>query len=211
MSSESPDTATAVRPALEALRQALDDHLAEVEQRSGEQDPAVQDAYERLRNAAMEYDDALFDAYDEVTPFTFVEPQTAEPVEVATEHPQRLTLLVRVDLHVEDLARVLEAGRQARQVTATAEERLTTTGTATGAATPDNGVPEIDTHIGAALGAIVDAHGVDALREEPEEFGLTPAGSTLWVVDAIGGDLDDNPFGGIDEESLLLRDDEVYV
>lgn len=58
-----------VRSAAEALKAAIDTHLAAVENRSGENDPRVQQAYDALAAAAETYDDLLFSAYEEVTPF----------------------------------------------------------------------------------------------------------------------------------------------
>lgn len=58
---------------MDALKQALDAHLAAVEARAGENDPRVQAAYDALASAGEAYDDALFSAYEEVTPFGPVE------------------------------------------------------------------------------------------------------------------------------------------
>jgi hypothetical protein len=62
-----------VRSTLEALKSALDSHLAAVTSRAGENDPRVQAAYDSLASAAEAYDDALFSTYEEVTPFGPVE------------------------------------------------------------------------------------------------------------------------------------------
>jgi hypothetical protein len=62
-----------VRTAAEALKRAVDSHLAAVEARSGESDPVVQDAYTALPDRAQRYDDLLFEVHDEVTPFVFSE------------------------------------------------------------------------------------------------------------------------------------------
>ena len=70
---ESPATAEHVRSTLDALKTALESHLAAVESRAGENDPRVQAAYDVLASAAEAYDDALFSAYEEVTPFGPVE------------------------------------------------------------------------------------------------------------------------------------------
>jgi hypothetical protein len=70
---ESPATAEQVRSTLDALKTALESHLAAVESRAGENDPRVQAAYDVLASAAETYDDALFSAYEEVTPFGPVE------------------------------------------------------------------------------------------------------------------------------------------
>ncbi|WP_370439797.1 primosomal protein [Kineococcus halophytocola] len=48
---------------------ALEDHLAAAANRRGETDPAVADAYQRVADAFEVYEEAIYDAYDEVTPF----------------------------------------------------------------------------------------------------------------------------------------------
>jgi hypothetical protein len=56
------------RAALSALVAALETHLETAAVRRGEDDPAVVAAYERVAEAFSAYDDALMDAYGEVTP-----------------------------------------------------------------------------------------------------------------------------------------------
>jgi hypothetical protein len=70
---EIPATPEQVRAAVAGLKSALDTHLAAVEARAGENDPHVQAAYDALASAGEAYDDALFSAYEEVTPFGPVE------------------------------------------------------------------------------------------------------------------------------------------
>ena len=69
MPDEFPATPEQVRAAVDGLKSALDAHLAAVESRAGENDPHVQAAYDALASAGEAYDDALFSAYEEVTPF----------------------------------------------------------------------------------------------------------------------------------------------
>ncbi|MGW3464248.1 hypothetical protein ACWDE9_33745, partial [Streptomyces olivaceoviridis] len=69
MSDAAQPTAAEVRAAAEAVKTALDRHLAAVERRSGEDDPAVSEAFNQLAAAAEAYDELLYDRYDEVTPF----------------------------------------------------------------------------------------------------------------------------------------------
>lgn len=57
------------RAALDRLTAALEAHLQAVARRSGEADPAVVSAYQTLADAFETYDEALYTAYDEVTPF----------------------------------------------------------------------------------------------------------------------------------------------
>lgn len=57
------------RAALDRLVAALEAHLQAAERRHGENDPAVVAAYTTLADAFETYDEALMDAFDEVTPF----------------------------------------------------------------------------------------------------------------------------------------------
>lgn len=70
MADDTPSaTPEQVRAAVDVLKAALDAHLAAVESRAGENDPRVQAAYDALAAAGEAYDDVLFAAYEEVTPF----------------------------------------------------------------------------------------------------------------------------------------------
>jgi hypothetical protein len=60
---------TEPRAALDRLIAALEAHLSAAGRRAGEADPAVVSAYQTLADAFEAYDEALYDAYDEVTPF----------------------------------------------------------------------------------------------------------------------------------------------
>jgi hypothetical protein len=57
------------RDALDRFVAALEAHLDAVRRRTGEADPAVVAAYQTLADAFETYDGALYDAFDEVTPF----------------------------------------------------------------------------------------------------------------------------------------------
>ncbi|GAA1156175.1 hypothetical protein [Ornithinicoccus hortensis] len=56
------------RAALSALVAALETHLELAAVRRGDDDPAVEAAYQKVADAFEAYDDALLDAYGEVTP-----------------------------------------------------------------------------------------------------------------------------------------------
>ncbi|WP_161965162.1 hypothetical protein [Ornithinimicrobium cerasi] len=56
------------RAALSSLVAALERHLETAAVKRGDDDPAVVEAYERIAEAFTAYDDALMDAYGEVTP-----------------------------------------------------------------------------------------------------------------------------------------------
>ncbi|RKS67945.1 hypothetical protein CLV35_3851 [Motilibacter peucedani] len=62
-----------VRTAARAFVTAFDRHLRTVETRSGEADPRVAEAFGELRTAFLDYEDTLYDVYDEVVPFEVVE------------------------------------------------------------------------------------------------------------------------------------------
>ena len=61
------------RAALDRLVAALEAHLQAASRRHGEADPAVVAAYQTLADAFETYDEALYTAYDEVTPFVLYE------------------------------------------------------------------------------------------------------------------------------------------
>jgi hypothetical protein len=61
------------RAALDRLIAALEAHLQAASRRTGEADPAVVTAYQTLADAFESYDEALYGAYDEVTPFVLYE------------------------------------------------------------------------------------------------------------------------------------------
>ena len=58
------------RTELTRLLDALEAHLTAVVNRTGEHDPAVDEAYVEIANAFEAYEDALFEAYNEVTPLS---------------------------------------------------------------------------------------------------------------------------------------------
>ncbi|MEJ5915595.1 primosomal protein [Pseudokineococcus sp. 1T1Z-3] len=60
---------TEPRAALARLVGALEGHLDAVERRRSDSDPVVKDAYQKLSDAFEAYDEALYEEFDEVTPF----------------------------------------------------------------------------------------------------------------------------------------------
>lgn len=64
---------TSPRDALDRLVAALEAHYGAVTRRTGEADPAVIAAYQTLADAFEMYDNALYDKFDEVTPFELVD------------------------------------------------------------------------------------------------------------------------------------------
>ena len=178
----------------------------------------MQEAYSALHEAAEAYDNALFDAYEEVTPFQFVdldegegdedegdeaEGDEAEDADEAdddetVEEPSRLALLVRRDYDVVDRAALLAAGREAY-------------GEIWPEGAPDEATADVD-RPERAVYQLLHAYGVDGLDGRAEEAGLEPTGGTLWVVDLDEDDetLDEAPFTGVDADRLVYRLDEVY-
>jgi hypothetical protein len=61
------------RAALDRLIAALEAHYSAVSSRRGEDDPAVDDAYDVLADAFEVYDDALGTVHGEATPFYLAE------------------------------------------------------------------------------------------------------------------------------------------
>lgn len=193
-------SATQVRAAAAAFKTAIDAHLVAVENRSGESDPAVQETYDQLREAGLVYDDLLFDAFEEVTPFEApeVSPEDAVEVSTATGPPERVGLVTRHDFTVIDPEALLDAGREAYREN-----------------WPDDGEEATEkqvSHLGAAVYEIASAYGLDGMEERAEDNGLLPEGSTTWVVDT--GDVDehwrDHAFSALMAAPVLYRLDEVY-
>ncbi len=190
------------RAAAEALKSAIDRHLTACEQRSGESDPAVQDAYEALREAAQVYDDTLFEAYDEVTPFELADAPGEPPVEVADPRaPETFTLLLRRDYDIVDADALFAAGDEARAAGDGADvlagENLDS--------------DDVGEQIGRAVFELIRAYGVDGLTARSDEVGLEPVAGTMWLIDELEGAVEEQPFDGIDEQLLLFRIDEVYA
>ena len=66
------------RAALDRLIAALEAHFNAVQARHGDDDPAVDDAYDVLADAFEVYDDALGTVYGEATPFYLGEEEDEE-------------------------------------------------------------------------------------------------------------------------------------
>jgi hypothetical protein len=180
------------RAAAEALKSAIDEHLAACETRAGEQDETVEAAYGRLREAAESYDDALFDEYDEVTPFEFSAGPIWEAAEVTDARlPPRLSVLVRRDFTVQSPEDLLAAAL---------------------ATSPEGDEPAESQGPIDALGTLLDRSGIDALTWAGDT-GLRYLGGTVWVLvrDVDDDTLDPAPFVAVDESRLLLRLDEKVV
>ncbi|GAQ64565.1 MULTISPECIES: hypothetical protein [Streptomyces] len=192
MSDAAQPTAAEVRAAAEAVKTALDRHLAAVERRSGEDDPAVYEAFNELAAAAEEYDELLYDRYDEVTPFEI--PGTEDmPPYTGPEEPGALSVLIRRDYTVAEPQRLLAQGRRVEA----AEEPAGSEGAAS--------------TVHGALGLLFGEFEPDEIVSRHKEFGLEEGDSTLWVTaaddSAEPGEWLEAPFDGVDPQRVVCRFD----
>ncbi|MEV7206353.1 MULTISPECIES: hypothetical protein [unclassified Streptomyces] len=192
MSDAAQPTAAEVRAAAEAVKTALDRHLAAVERRSGEEDPAVYDAFNELAAAAEAYDELLYDRYDEVTPFEIPGEDTLPPY-TGPEEPSALSVLIRRDYAVAEPQRLMA---QARRVEAA-------DGEGPGAETSDT--------VHGALGLLFGEFEPDEIASRHKEFGLEEGDSTLWVTaadeSAEPGEWLEAPFEQVDPQRVVCRFD----
>jgi hypothetical protein len=190
-----------VRDAAERFKAAIDAHLTACEQRSSDADPAVQEAYDTLRQVGLAYDDLLFDAYEEVTPFEAPDVTDDEEWAALAEAgtvSDRLSVLSRRDFTIADPAELIEAGRAAYlelfpdDVEAQADERVTDPG--------------------AAVQQMLQAYGQEGVEERADDSGLVPEGSTTWVLAAVEPPADwrEHAFTGAHPRRLVARYDEVF-
>ena len=73
------------RVSLEALISALQEHLAAATNKRGDDDPALEHAYQALADAFEGYEDALYDATSEVTPLDIFEDEDDDEDDVDFE------------------------------------------------------------------------------------------------------------------------------
>ncbi|MFC7985058.1 hypothetical protein [Streptomyces sp. NPDC057336] len=193
MSDAAQPTAAEVRAAAEAVKTALNRHLAAVERRSGEDDPAVYDAFNQLAAAAEAYDELLYDRYDEVTPFEIPGADDSLPPYDGPEEPSALSVLIRRDYAVAEPQRLMA---QARRVEAADEE--------------GHGAAASGTVHG-ALGLLFGEFEPDEIASRHKEFGLEEGDSTLWVTasdePAEPGEWLEAPFEQVDPQRVVCRFD----
>jgi hypothetical protein len=186
MSDDVQPTAAEVRAAVEAVKAALDRHLDAIENRTGEDDPAVYAAFEALASAAESYDELLYDTYDEVTPFEVPAPD-AVPDYAGPEEPEAVSVLIRRDYTIVAPERLF------------AQARRTSEGDPASAAT-----------VNAALGLVFGEYEPDEIAQRHKEFGLEEGDSTMWVTaaePAEPGEWLDAPFEGADPHQVICRFD----
>ncbi|MDX2540942.1 hypothetical protein ACOT81_09335 [Streptomyces sp. WI04-05B] len=193
MSDAAQPTAAEVRAAAEAVKTALDRHLAAVERRSGEDDPDVYEAFNQLAAAAEVYDELLYDRYDEVTPFEIPGTDDALPPYAGPEEPNALSVLIRRDYAVVEPQRLLA---QAQRVEAVDDD---------GAGVEASGT------VHGALGILFGEFEPDEIASRHKEFGLEEGDSTLWVTaadePADPGEWLEAPFDQVDAERVVCRFD----
>ncbi|MFI9798178.1 hypothetical protein [Streptomyces sp. NPDC052302] len=194
MSDAVQPTAAEVRAAAEAVKTALDRHLAAVERRSGEDDPAVYEAFNELAAAAEVYDELLYDRYDEVTPFEIPGTEDALPPYTGPEEPSAVSVLIRRDYSV------VEPQRLRAQA-----ERIE-------AADYDDGADgDASGTVHGALGLLFGEFEPDEIASRHKEFGLEEGDSTLWVTasdeQADPGEWLEAPFEGADPQRVICRFD----
>ncbi|MEV3969602.1 hypothetical protein AB0K68_15870 [Streptomyces sp. NPDC050698] len=192
MSDAAQPTAAEVRAAAEAVKTALDRHLAAVERRSGEDDPAVYEAFNQLAAAAEVYDELLYDRYDEVTPFEIPGAEDALPPYTGPEEPNALSVLIRRDYAVAEPQRLLA---QAQRIESTeGDDVVAASGTVHG-----------------ALGLLFGEFEPDEVASRHKEFGLEEGDSTLWVTaadePAEPGEWLRAPFEQVDPQQVVCRFD----
>lgn len=73
------------RVALQSLTSALEEHLIAASNRRGDGDPAVESAFFAVADAFEVYEDALYEAYNEVTPLQVFEDEDDEDDEESDE------------------------------------------------------------------------------------------------------------------------------
>ncbi|GKQ39678.1 hypothetical protein [Streptomyces sp. A012304] len=194
MSDAAQPTAAEVRAAAEAVKTALDRHLAAVERRTGEDDPAVYEAFNQLAAAAEAYDELLYDRYDEVTPFEIPGGEDSLPPYAGPEEPNALSVLIRRDYAVVEPQRLLA---QAQRVEA-AEYEAGTDRQASGT-------------VHGALGLLFGEFEPDEIASRHKEFGLEEGDSTLWVLaadePAEPGEWLEAPFEPLDPQRVVCRFD----
>ncbi|AVZ72127.1 hypothetical protein SLUN_07835 [Streptomyces lunaelactis] len=197
MSDAAQPTAAEVRAAAEAVKAALDRHLEAVEHRTGEDDPAVYDAFNILAAAAEAYDERLYDRYDEVTPFEIPGADDSLPPYAGPEEPNSLSVLIRRDYAVVEPQRLLAQAQRIADLD------------------PDDdrseNAPVVGASVHAALGVLFGEFEPDEIASRHKEFGLEEGDSTLWV--SASDDLPEpgewlsTPFDQADPQRVVCRFD----
>ncbi|MGW0608096.1 hypothetical protein [Streptomyces sp. NPDC002644] len=197
MSDAAQPTAAEVRTAVEAVKVALDRHLAAVEQRSGEDDPAVHEAFNQLAAAAEVYDELLYTVHDEVTPFEIPGIEESLPPYEGPADPHAVSVLIRRDYTVTEPQRLLAAARRIEEADEDEAEDL--------------GEDAFSRTSHGALGLLFGEYEPDEIASRHREFGLEEGDSTVWVTAveeaAEPGEWLAAPFEGADPGRVVCRFD----
>ncbi|MFF4245082.1 hypothetical protein ACFYY2_11485 [Streptomyces sp. NPDC001822] len=197
MSDAAQPTAAEVRAAADAVKAALDRHLEAVERRTGDDDPAVFDAFNALAAAAEVYDEFLYDRYDEVTPFEIPGAEDSLPPYAGPEEPHALSVLIRRDYAVAQPARLLAQAQRLADLDPEGRE--------------GDPVPVVGAGVHAALGVLFGEYEADEIASRHKEFGLEEGDSTLWVsaLEELpeAGEWLGAPFEDADPELVVCRFD----
>ncbi|WP_299537644.1 hypothetical protein [uncultured Streptomyces sp.] len=197
MSDAAQPTAAEVRAAAEAVKAALDRHLDAVERRSGDEDPAVYEAFNALAAAAEVYDELLYERHDEVTPFEIPAADDSMPPYAGPTEPHALSVLIRRDYAVAEPPRLFAQAQ--RIVDGDPGEH------------DEGAAAEVAGSVHAALGVLFGEYEPDEIASRHEEFGLEEGDSTLWVSAAEElpepGEWLAAPFDDADPELVVCRFD----
>ncbi|MFD4030892.1 hypothetical protein ACFWVP_10235 [Streptomyces sp. NPDC058637] len=167
MSDAAQPTAAEVRAAADAVKTALDRHLEAVERRTGDDDPAVYDAFNALAAAAEVYDELLYDRYDEVTPFEIPGADDSMPPYAGPEEPHAVSVLIRRDYAVVEPPRLLAQAQRLADLDPEGHDSAA--------------VAVVGASVHAALGVLFGEYEADEIASRHKEFGLEEGDSTLWV------------------------------
>ncbi|MGW1225770.1 hypothetical protein [Streptomyces sp. NPDC001478] len=196
MSDAAQPTAAEVRAAADAVKAAIDHHLAAVERRTGDDDPAVYDAFNALAAAAEAYDELLYDRHDEVTPFEIPGVDDSLPPYGGPEEPHALSVLIRRDYAVVEPQRLLAQAQRLADADPAGHA-----GSAAAAGGSVHG----------ALGVLFGEYEPDEIASRHTEFGLEEGDSTLWVAAADElpepGEWLGAPFDDADPQLVVCRFD----
>ncbi|MFE4450499.1 hypothetical protein [Streptomyces sp. NPDC056796] len=199
MSDAAQPTAAEVRAAADAVKTAIDRHLQAVERRTGDDDPAVFDAFNALAAAAEVYDELLYDRYDEVTPFEIPAAEGSLPPYAGPEEPHAVSVLIRRDYVVAEPARLLA---QAERLADLDPDGL-------------DGDAVASAGVHAALDVVFGEYEADEIASRHAEFGLEEGDSTLWVtaLDELPepGEWLAAPFDEVDPGRVVCRFDASSV
>ncbi|SOD61540.1 hypothetical protein SAMN06297387_103219 [Streptomyces zhaozhouensis] len=205
MSDAAQPTAAEVRAASEALKEALDRHLAAIERRAAATDAEVEAAdadvfaaFNEMAAAGEVYDELLYEVYDEVTPFEV--PASDGAAYDGPEDPEVISVFMRRDYLVSEPRRLLG---QAERIAELDAEGVESEG---GSAEPAAG-----RSVKAALGVLFGEFDPDEIASRHEEFGLAEGDATLWVTaqeePAEPGEWLAAPFDAVDAERVICRFD----